>query len=286
MISLADSLLKAYAIGGYTIVINSLGCAEDKLALNRMLQEKLSSRTAELCEDCQVRFQRNILRILDCKHEQCRAIVNSLDIQDKYLCEACKAHFTYVREGLDLLGVAYEVSPHLVRGLDYYTRTVFEIKHGQLGPQQDALGAGGRYDTLVKQLGGPDTGAIGFAFGVERLLLAAQAADGAEGRQSAGGNLVYLIALGAVARKQGMNILANLRFSGIGADTDYEAKSLKAAMRKANDLNARWVVILGDNELQEKVAAVKDMRNSTQEKVNLAELSGFFKGKMKEAGTV
>jgi histidyl-tRNA synthetase len=269
VIALADTLLKAYSIKGYRILINSLGCPEDKLKLTGLLREKLKDKLDQLCPDCQSRFDKNVFRILDCKNDACQKIVSAINIGNTYLCETCAGHFARVRSGLDSLGISYEASPKLVRGLDYYTRTVFEFKHDQLGPQQDALGAGGRYDGLVQELGGPQTPAIGFAFGVERLLLASQETPQAACKNQ---EMVYLVTLGETARNHGLKILAQLRAQGICADTDYENKSLKAAMRKANDLAARFVLILGDDELKEKTIMLKDMTTSTQEKIPLEKL--------------
>ena len=138
IITLADTLLKTYSIGGYKIKINSLGCNKDKQELVSSLQKRLKGKISELCDDCQVRFERNVLRILDCKNEVCQKAVSKLGIQNDYLCSDCKAHFVKVKDGLDCLGMEYEVLPYLVRGLDYYTRTVFEIKHDALGAQ-DAI---------------------------------------------------------------------------------------------------------------------------------------------------
>ncbi|MFA5099728.1 MAG: histidine--tRNA ligase [Candidatus Omnitrophota bacterium] len=273
VIALADTLLKAYGISGYRIVLNSLGCASDKQAFTASLKEKLRGRLADLCGDCKERYERNILRILDCKNESCQNIIKELDISGSHRCAECETHFSAVKQNLDLLKINYEVAPNLVRGLDYYNRTVFEFKHSELGPQQDALGAGGRYDSLVKQLDGPDTGAIGFAFGFERLLLAAGVQELPESDE-----LVYLITLGDEARKAGVQVLADIRSAGIIADTDYEGKSLKAAMRKANDLQARFVAILGDDELKDGVIALKDMEQSLQEKVKISELIHKLKG--------
>jgi histidyl-tRNA synthetase len=273
VIALADSLLKAYGISGYRIVLNSLGCADDKKAFIASLKEKLSGRLNDLCEDCKDRYSRNILRVLDCKNEACQNIIKELRISGAKLCPECETHFSAVKQALDLLKVKHELDPNLVRGLDYYNRTVFEFKHSELGPQQDALGAGGRYDSLVKQLDGPDTGAIGFAFGAERLLLAAKKQEVAAVQ-----GLVYLITLGDSAKKAGQVVLSDMRKAGIIADTDYEGKSLKAAMRKANDLQARFVAILGDDELKEGVIALKDMADSTQEKVKISELIEKLKG--------
>ncbi|MDD2702950.1 MAG: histidine--tRNA ligase [Candidatus Omnitrophica bacterium] len=262
VISMADNLLRAFSIEGYTIVINSLGCAEDRKHFGGFLKDALNDHLPALCEDCRVRYGRNILRILDCKNEGCKAIVNNLSLQNAHLCDVCRDDFEQVRNGLKVLGVNHEVSPCLVRGLDYYTGTVFEIKHPTLGPQQDALGAGGRYDNLVKELGGPETGAIGFALGVERLLLAAQ---NPPVRPAA--KLVYIIPLGEDARQHGIILLHTLRKNNISADTDYESRSLKGAMRRANDLKACYVLIIGDDELKKNTVMCKDMAAGKQEEI-------------------
>ncbi|MCX5702478.1 MAG: histidine--tRNA ligase [Candidatus Omnitrophica bacterium] len=170
VISLADRLLDEWGISGYEIIVNSLGCQEDKKKLIKILKDAFKYERDNLCDECQKRFQNNVLRILDCKNEGCQKVIKKLNLQDKHLCDDCSAHFTQVKSGLDALKIKYRISPYLVRGLDYYTRTVFEITHKDLGAQ-DALGAGGRYDNLVKELGGPDVSAMGFAFGIERLFL-------------------------------------------------------------------------------------------------------------------
>jgi len=259
VIALADNLLKVYSIEGYKIKVNSLGCDKDKQELVSLLRNGLKDKVSFLCPDCHERFQRNVLRVLDCKNEGCQGVVTSLNIEDHYLCTDCSTHFSRVKQGLDLLGIKYEVSPQLVRGLDYYTRTVFEIKHADLGAQ-DAIGAGGRYDNLVNELGGPDLGAIGFAFGVERLLLVTRSGS----QEVTSKNLVYVVTLGDEARLDGLKLLAQLRKNGIAADTDYENKSLKAAMRKANDAKADYVLIVGEDEIKKNVVTLKNMKSGEQ----------------------
>ncbi len=266
IISLADNLLKAILVSGYTIKINSLGCAEDKKSLTQYLQKSLEDKLSSLCPDCQRRFMNNPLRILDCKQPRCQELLQKIDIRDSNLCPECNAHFARVREDLDALGIDYEVAPFLVRGLDYYSRTVFEITHPDLG-SQDALGAGGRYDSLVKELGGPDVGAIGFALGVERLFLVQSSKFMVQSK-----NLVYLITLGEEAKKTGIKLLDGLRKGGIAADTDYENKSLKAAMRKANDLMAKYVLIIGEDELKNNAVTLKDMASGEQKEIKQKDL--------------
>jgi histidyl-tRNA synthetase len=258
IISLADRLLKALEIGDYQIKINSLGCPADKKRLSLNLKKLLKNKVPKLCPQCRTRFNKNIFRVLDCKEASCRQIAGSLGISETCLCRGCNEHFAQVKTGLDDLAIAYEIIPYLVRGLDYYSRTVFEITHPQLGAQ-DALGAGGRYDNLVKELGGADSGAMGFALGMERLLLAHSAQ-----RPARNENLVYLITLGENARKEGIKLLHNLRQHGIACDTDYEGKSLKGAMRKANDSGARFVLLIGEDELKKGAVTLKDMVSGEQ----------------------
>ena len=261
VIALADSLLKAFSVKDYKIKINSLGSLKDKKELIALLNKKLKSKLSALCADCKTRFKENILRILDCKNDNCLKVISGLEIDDSYLCPQSREHFSRVKAGLDALSINYEVTPYLVRGLDYYTHTVFEIVHKDLGAQ-DALGAGGRYDNLVKELGGPEAGAIGFAFGVERLLLVRSPESVAKSK-----NILYLITLGQEAKTEGLKLLEELRKNGVACEADYESKSLKGALRAANDLNAGKVLIIGENELKKGVVTLKDMVSGAQKEI-------------------
>jgi len=271
VISLAAELLKSFAITEYKIKINSLGCPNDKQALGLSLKEALHKEKQRLCPDCKVRIENNILRILDCKNEGCQKIVKAFAIKNTHLCPDCLNHFKEVEKGLGSLGIAFEVEPFLVRGLDYYNRTVFEFTHSNLG-SQDAIGAGGRYNNLIKELGGPDIGGIGFAFGIERLILASMI-----NAEKPLNRLVYLITLGETAKAAGVKILNQLRSSGIPSDMDYLNRSLKAAMRAANDAGARYVLILGEDELKKDAISLKDMSNGTQREINIQELTRELK---------
>lgn len=271
IIALAESLLKAAGASGYNVKLNTLGCPKDKAVLNSVLHKSLKDKLSKLCDDCKARFKKNALRILDCKIDSCREAVKSFNIGDGHICPDCKSHFTKVKEGLDSLNISYEYTPLLVRGLDYYTGTVFEITHPDLG-SQDAIGAGGRYNNLVKELGGPDLGAVGFAFGVERVLLASGSRLSVACKSP-----VYLITLGEEAKKEGLKLLSRLRREGIPCDTDYEGKSLKGALRKANDLEAKYVLIIGEDEIKRGTVTLKDMKSSVQKEVKLADISGELK---------
>jgi len=266
IISLADYLLKSFNIQGYEIKINTLGCPEDKKKLLDILRDRLKPKLSKLCADCKERLKNNPLRVLDCKEDICKEIVSSLGLADEHLCDECREDFSKVKKGLDSLGIAYRVEKNLVRGLDYYTRTVFEISHPDLG-SQDAIGAGGRYNNLVKELGGPDLGAIGFAFGVERLLLVSKIED-----PNTAKNLIYVISLGNEAKEKGLKLLDDLRKEGFNVDTDYENKSLKGAMRSANDLASRFVLIIGDNEIKKGVVTLKDMASGEQKEITTKDL--------------
>jgi len=266
VISLADQLLKSFGITGHQIKINSLGCPKDKQALTTALKKTLPEKLNRLCADCQLRSKNNVLRILDCKNEECQKILKTLQLKHAHLCPDCQKHFEEVKCGLTDLDIPFQIVPQLVRGLDYYNRTVFEITHCDLG-SQDALGAGGRYNNLVQELGGPELGAIGFAFGVERLLLVPNSL-----KQNPQNKLVYLITLGETAKSAGIKILNQLRRAGISADTDYANRSLKGAMRAANDAGAAFVLILGEDELKNNTISLKDMTASTQRQVALQNL--------------
>lgn len=276
IIALARRILEELAINGYQIKINSLGCPGDKQTLTRLLREKLKEKLEELCEDCTDRFNRNVFRILDCKNDGCKQIIGALDLQyTDYLCDSCLQHFTIVKNNLDALKIDYHPCTTLVRGLDYYTRTVFEISHPGIGAQ-DALGAGGRYDTLITNLGGPDLGAMGFAFGLERLLLAAQKESGAFAKNMS----VFVITLGEEAQKKGFLLLQELRQAHISCDMDYENKSLKGQMRKAHESKARFAAIIGENELAKQAIALKDMSVGSQHEIALTNVVNEIKERL------
>jgi len=266
VISLADRLLSSLSIANYKTRINSLGCLKDKAKFTEAIRKKLQDNKEGLCEDCRDRLKNNPLRVLDCKKGLCRDIVKHLGIHESFLCAECKLHFKEVTEGLDSLKIKYEIDPCLVRGLDYYNQTVFEITHDSLG-SQDAIGAGGRYNNLVAELGGPELGSIGFAFGVERLILA-------KGTKMIPrvNSLAYIITIGEKARGEGIKILQILRDNGVPSDMDYEGRSIKGAMRRASDLKAKVCLIIGDDEMKKGVITLKDMLLGGQKEVGSGDL--------------
>ncbi len=266
VISLSLQILSAVGIKDSKLKINSLGCKQDKEKLGQMLKERLEKKINSLCPDCKNRFSKNIFRILDCKNEACQKAVKEIELKNSYLCPDCLAYFNQVKSALQDLGISFTESNYLVRGLDYYTHTVFEISHAALG-SQDALGAGGRYNNLIKELGGPDLGAVGFALGFERLLMAKK-----EDSQALPETEVFIATLGNEAHKRGFVLLDKLRKAGISCQTDFEDSSLKSQMRLADSLGSKLVVLIGDEELKENSALVKDMQSGNQEKITLENL--------------
>ena len=249
-----------------SLEINSLGCTACRPSFKEALQRFLQERIKNLCEDCQRRSSTNPLRVLDCKSEHCQAqYVSAPSIIDS-LCGACSHHFQEVKETLNLLKVPYAVNAKMVRGLDYYTRTTFELLTNELG-SQGAIGAGGRYDGLVQQLGGPEVPGIGFAMGMERLvMLLSQKKDRGETRS---GSDLFLVTLGEAAYAKGFVLLHRLRSQGLRVMMDHEGRSMKNQMKQADKQNAGFTLILGENELANHKAPLKNMHSGEQELIDL-----------------
>ena len=260
IIDLSLKILDNIGITNKDLRINTLGCSSDKIKFSHYLKDALNSNRKDLCDDCGRRLEKNPLRVLDCKKQQCKNVRDSLTLKQEHLCADCKNQFKDLLSILDSMGIKYIYSPYLVRGLDYYTNTVFEITSEELGAQ-DALGAGGRYNNLVKFLGGPDVPAIGFALGVERILLVL---NGAEEEQKID---VFIAVASNSLSKAAFDVLKKLRREGLNCDYDYCGKSLKGQLRYAQKKKARFVVIIGEEEWKDKVVLLKDMQKSTQETV-------------------
>jgi histidyl-tRNA synthetase len=262
VIDLAWTLIAALGIEGVELAVNSVGCPACRPTFAAALVAALGEDVQKLCADCQRRAVTNPLRIFDCKVPADQPIIDRLPHTVDYLCEACRTHFEAVCRNLDLDGIPYRVSHRLVRGLDYYTRTTFEVLAGQLGAQNAILG-GGRYDGLVKELGGPDRVGIGFAAGIERLVLALPE----QLVLPAARPDVFIAALGDPAREAALTLVRDLRRAGLNAQIEYEGRSLKSQMKRADRLKATLVFLLGDDELARGEVTVKHMATSTQESI-------------------
>jgi histidyl-tRNA synthetase len=268
VIALAMHLLKEMGVKDPQLKINSLGSKEDKARISNWLRTELAKHTDKLCPECRARFERNVFRVLDCKNESCRKVVAQI-VKDLPLSVPSQEYFNQVQAALKNIGIPFEVAPHLVRGLDYYTHTVFEITAQGLG-SQDAVGAGGRYNGLIHELGGNpkiDYGAIGFALGIERILLAV-----GEPTIQPAGVAVFIMAMQEQYRPLIFLVLQLLRKSGISADMSFTGGSMKSQMGKADKSGARFALIVGEEEVKNNCIAVKDMQASTQETVALADI--------------
>ncbi len=265
VIDLAWSLVAELGIAQAELVINSVGCAVCRPRFQEALLAALGSDLAKLCQDCQRRAATNPLRIYDCKVPADQPIIDALPHSADHLCEACAAHFAAARGHLDAWGIPWRLSHRLVRGLDYYTRTTFEILGQSLGAQNALLG-GGRYDGLVKRLGGPDRTGIGFAAGLERLVLALP--EGTAGDVTV---RAFVAAIGDDARGDALRLLRELRQAGIAAHMEFEGRSIKAQMKRADRLGARVTLIVGGDELARGEVTVRDMRGSEQRAIPRAD---------------
>ena len=270
VISLAHNFYRQLGLKNFVLHLNSIGCPSCRPTYRASLTSFLAERLDKLCPDCQGRFERNPLRVLDCKNEACQAQLVGAPEPADALCTDCVAHYQTVKAGLNALGIKFLEDPRLVRGLDYYTNTVFEFRSPLIGAQS-AIGGGGRYDGLVAAVGGPATPGVGFGIGTERIILA-QEAEGVN-PPATNGLDVYIASLGSQADLTAVKLLSDLRAAGFSAEKDLLGRSLKAQMKQAGKANARFVLILGEDELARGVAIVRNMQNSEQSEVALTELT-------------
>ena len=258
LIEMASRLIQELGIEPADLIINSVGCPTCRPVFSKALMVALRDDVENLCGDCQRRMQTNPLRILDCKNPSDQTIIDRLPHAVDFLCGACLEHFEAVKHCLHTYDLSYRVSHRLVRGLDYYTRTTFEILNSSLGAQNALLG-GGRYDGLIKLLGGPSRAGIGFAAGLERLVLALPGKEiDAEGPD------VFVVAIGDEAREATLVLVRDLRKAGLRVQIDYDGRTVKSQMKRANRLRARKAVILGSDELARNEVRIRDMTNGDQ----------------------
>lgn len=280
VMALSLIFFRSLGLRDFTLEINSVGCSKCRSAYRTRLQEELKEKVSGLCPDCTERYEKNPLRILDCKNDKCQSITKDAPVMLDTICDECDEHFTAVKGAMDAIGEPYVVNPRLVRGLDYYTKTAFEIVSPVLGAQS-SIGGGGRYDQLLTTIGGPNTPAIGFAIGIERVLLAMEAAGTLP--PSSGTLDVFVATAGAVSAPLALRVAMDLRSAGLATEKDYLGRSLKAQMKYADKKQARFLVILGDEEMARGQATVRDMAEGTQEDVALVNLVGYLTTQVKEA---
>lgn len=279
IISIVVNFFKILGLKGIKVNINTLGDSESRKAYRKALLDYFKPHLNELCEDCQKRYEKNPLRILDCKVDSKNKIMENAPKMEDYLNETSLSHFTKVKEYLEAMGIEYIVNPKLVRGLDYYTHTVFEVEANikDFG-SQNVLGAGGRYDNLVETVGGPSTPGVGFAIGIDRLLLALEAEniDITENTQLD----AYAFSMSINAKTYMLSLVNNLRMNGFNVDMDYLDRNMKNNFKHADKLNAKFIIIIGDDEVTNKIITVKNNETKEEFKVKLENIVEFLDEKL------
>ena len=258
IITQLNDMLHSFGLKEFKLFINSLGCTKDKEKYSKALKEYFKGYEKDLCEDCNRRVSKNVLRVLDCKNTDCKKVIEKCPDILNYHCDECKDHFDSLKGLLDQMDVKYIVSKTLVRGLDYYQKTVFELTHTGLG-SQDAIGAGGRYNNLVKDLGGRGTAAVGYAIGIERVMFALKDVKAVKEP------VIYVASLGDKAKSVGAKLARDIRDElDICVLTDLKGASLKSQFRSADKAEASYVVVLGDNEIENGIVVLRDMKTKEQ----------------------
>ncbi|MBQ2904640.1 MAG: histidine--tRNA ligase [Clostridia bacterium] len=273
VISLANEIFAFLGVEGLELQINSIGCPECRKNYHNALKEYFESKKEELCGTCLGRLEKNPMRILDCKSPVCSEIAKDAPAILDYICDDCSAHFESVKKYLDKMNIAYSVNPRIVRGLDYYTRTVFEFVSTQIGAQGTVCG-GGRYDGLVEELGGAHVPSLGFGMGTGRLLMLLEA-QGIELPKPSGCDL-YIAPMGENASYEAAAIVADLRAGGMGAQTDVVGRSLKAQMKYADKIGAKFTMVLGDDEIAQGKAKIKNMESGESTEMELERIADDF----------
>lgn len=271
VIRLGLDVVARLGLTGLVVSVNSIGCPNCRPRYREALQNHFRPHLHELCEDCNTRIDKNPLRLLDCKKDADHPAQKTAPVGLDFLCDECRSHWEGLLGHLKAMGIAYQIDTRIVRGLDYYTKTVFEVLHPKLGAQSTLWG-GGRYDGLIEVVGGKPTPGVGFGMGMERVLMVLEEEGLLAPFQGRPGLDAFVVTMGEAARPVGLQLLYQLREAGLSADLDYLGRSLKAQMKYAGKQNSRFVVILGENEIQNGVAAVKNMAEGTQENVPLDQI--------------
>ncbi len=274
IISLAMQVFKSFNITGVELNINSIGCPTCRKAYNEALKAYFAPHLDELCETCRQRYEKNPLRILDCKSKECKVIYKDAPVLLDHICSDCEAHFEELKKYLEIMEIPYTVDPTIVRGLDYYTKTVFEIVSKNPGSEGTICG-GGRYNGLVSEIGGPETPGVGFAMGLERLILVLESLNLIPENKECPD--IFIANIGENADLFVQKLVFDLRNAGISAERDYLKRSVKAQMKYANKLGARFSVVIGDDDMEKGVASVKNMENGEAAEVSFAALAEYLK---------
>ena len=277
VMSIAWQLYAELGFSGLKFQLNSTGCPKCRPNYIKKLKEYYESNYDIICNDCKRRLGKNPLRLLDCKNKTCQPVIAKAPVISDYLCEECRDHFSGLRQYLELSGRDYSINHKLVRGLDYYTKTVFEVWAQGIGAQ-NAMCGGGRYDGLIEQLGGQPTPGIGFGSGFERIILSMKEQELAPAESKTPD--IFIAHMGETAKKEAIQLTFQLRRERFSTLLAFGDRSIKSQMKEANRLNASFAVILGDREIEERIATVKDLDEGSQTEISLDQLVGFFNEKI------
>ena len=277
IIAAGHQFFSTLGIKDLTLHLNSIGDPVCRPKYVEDLTAYAKEHLDELCGKCYARHERNPMRILDCKESGCRAVVANAPLLSDYLCDACRQNFQMVKSYLDELEIDYHEDPYVVRGLDYYCRTAFEFTAGGLGAQ-NAIGGGGRYDYLAEEIGGTPTPGIGFALGMDRIIIALEAQEVTVPTSAPVD--VYFTVLGDAAMPVALRLAQELRENGVKTDLEYKGRGLRAQMRTANKLNARYVIMIGEDEINNAAATVRDMESGNQQSVAFEQLAEMMRKKI------
>lgn len=269
VICLAQDFLTGLGIKSLELRINSIGCPKCRAEYRKALKDYFRPHLDELCSTCNNRFERNPMRIIDCKSESCQNFASNAPLMIDYLCDECKEDFEQVKANLDAMGVSYVVDPKIVRGLDYYTKTAFEFVSGKLGAQSTVCG-GGRYNNLIEQLGGDSIPGVGFAIGIQRLMLTLEA----EGVEIPDDEItdVFVAMLGDNAKAYGLSLVKKIRDAGISAQIDLQMRNFKGQFKYADRIKAKYTIAIGEDEVKSNVLTIKEMATSEQRRVKAEDI--------------
>lgn len=269
VMALAMEFFKRVGLSKLELRVNSVGCPHCRGEYNNILKDYLREKMDKLCKTCEDRFERNPLRILDCKNDSCKVETENAPLMVDHLCGECKDHFEKTQSYLKNMGINYVVDPKIVRGLDYYTKTAFEIISEDIGAQSTVCG-GGRYDGLVEELGGPKTPGIGFGMGIERLLLTLENNNIEIPKRE--GLDIFIVTIGEKAENESFSIIKSLRENDISCDKDHIGRSVKAQFKYSDKADAKYTIVLGDEEIEKDIVKLKNMATSEQTEIKLSEI--------------
>ena len=265
VMSIVSTIYNRLGIKNVELHINSIGCPECREKYNDILKKYLGAKLDTLCKTCNDRYEKNPMRILDCKSNTCQESIEDAPLMLDYICDECREHFEDVKDYLDSADIKYVVDPKIVRGLDYYTKTAFEFISNEIGAQGTVCG-GGRYDGLIEQVGGPRTPGVGFGMGIERLLLTLENNNiEIPDKDSLD---IFMVTIGQKAKKESFKILYNLRQNNIKGDKDHLDRSMKAQFKYANKVDATYTILIGEDEIEKDVVTLKNMKMENRKKLN------------------